>query len=176
MEFRSWFVRSLVSALSFCTVLLYSSVVYVLLIRKRTTGTKRVTRHGRYTGHYSTGTSRPYGAPHQTNCTYTAHRAGTRTCYFSNSKLTRKKMCVWKESCLRWFVCPLPSHLFRALVTILTQKDCLPSSVPAPLSARRFLFASKLLYHIPIRFKIRLVLTGSPPDVLYYNVKLKYSI
>ena len=64
---RGSFVRSLVSALSFCTVLLHSSVVYVLQIRKRTTGTKRVTRHGHYTGLSSTGTSRPrtkgHGAP-----------------------------------------------------------------------------------------------------------------
>ena len=68
------FVCSLVSALSFCTVLLHSSVVHVLQIRKRTTGTKRVTRHGHYMGLSSTGTSRwprtkGYGAPHQTNCT-----------------------------------------------------------------------------------------------------------
>jgi len=67
------FVRSLVSALSFCTVLLYSSVVHVRMCSKqntrRTTGTRRDTRHGHYTGNSSTGTSRPRTEVLRT-CTY----------------------------------------------------------------------------------------------------------
>jgi len=80
MEFRSWFVRSFVRSFVgvrpfflYCTTVLYSSVVHVRMCSKqntrRTTGTRRDTHHGHYTGNSSTGTSRPRTEVLRT-CTY----------------------------------------------------------------------------------------------------------